>query len=107
LEVEKEIASAQRKYGKEFEDSWDDTAAIAERHPELTAEECFLLASGRKTFSNLSEKKKKEQEEIDKRKALLNVSSSSSGVNNEALLSNLEGKSHKDVAYEIAQRLGL
>lgn len=104
IEVDREIDQAHGKYGKEFEEKWDDIMKTAEKHPTLTVEESFLLASGKTTYAELSEKIKSEKEKKDK---LLSIQTSSGGIDDSALLEKLEGKTHKDVALEIAQKLGM
>ena len=101
--VEREVKEAAAKYGQDFKDEWDNTIKTLQKYPSLSVEEGYLLTKSPKLMDQL---RKKAEEQDAKAKASASMSSSGS-IDTNALLEGVKGESHKDVAYEIAKKLGL
>lgn len=102
-QVEDEISAAKTKFGKDFDDAWDDTMKVAEKFPNLTAEQAFLLATASKSRGSLTDLLKDKREREDKAAG----AGRPSGYPDNALIEKLEGKTTQEVAEEIAGRLGM
>jgi hypothetical protein len=103
-QLQVEIKEARAAYGKEFDDAYDETLLIANRNPNLTIEQAFVLATSAQTRGKLSKMTKEKQDRDNKAASVVLPDS----VSDASLRDSLKGKSsHAEAAQAIMDSIGI